>query len=149
MSKGKGCSKTLGENLIKWLNSFQIYTNDLFRVCWNLDCECYEFYKREHNLEKLTIEHLFDIAENYSYKLYYKNPENAHIMSSSECNKYDEITVEQTNSADNGIRLCPNCHKKFDRNGGKFAPDPDAKEVWLDSKESILESKQFLIDYLN
>ena len=72
MSKGKGCSKTLGENLTKWLESFSVDTHNLFRVCWNLDCECYEFYKKENNLNKLTIENLFEIALNHSYRLYYK-----------------------------------------------------------------------------
>lgn len=139
-------STVLKKSLNNWLKEHQhilqkynVNYLDLTKVCWNLHCGCY-------GDDKISLDEWFDWAVNNSHKLPYLTTENAHIAASSLC-KEDVRWKEETNHHKNGMKLCPNCHHMFDRNGGHFNNIENASDKWTIAQLNMLESKKELIDF--
>ena len=132
--------------------AFEQYDFDVDKlqyVCHNFDCPSIEKYKNKYKIDDdMSVEDFIKIIKNHYNELTYIGTENAHLVATSICKNDKKNWDDKKNQKDNGIFLCPNCHKAYDRNGGNFNNIENAQYEWLKKMKSILTSKQKIKDFM-
>jgi len=151
-----GPSTKLGKSIEQWLVEYDVVfkyygitTAEFRNVCWNLDCSCYDFYKEENDIEKLTAEDLFKIVKYNIGDLIMGIPQHAHLVATSVTKKYGNKWIKTKDTYINGSELCHNCHKAYDVNGGQYNNRENAQDYWTIKMKAILQSKYELGKFLN
>ena len=136
--------------------AFQKYNlnkNDLGCFCFNCSCPDYKFYKQIKDIKmdgQLEVEQIFEIISTPNLRNQvppYTN-QAAHIASNSKA-KEQEYPSHVRNAADNGILLCPRCHKFLDVMGNTYRPNPLDYDRHIVHITNILKSKIALRRFLN
>ena len=137
----------------KAFNKYNLDKKSLGCFCFNGCCPDYEFYRIMHGIKKygqLSVEQIFEIIceRNLRNEVTPYTNQAAHIASNSKA-KEQEYPSHVRNAADNGILLCPRCHKFLDVMGNTFRPNPLDYDRHIFHITNILKSKIALRRFLH